>query len=43
VTLKKSVTLFGRRYSGRGVSLTMTATGVLVRHVRRPVTVCEPS
>jgi membrane-bound inhibitor of C-type lysozyme len=43
VTLRKSLTVFGRRYSGSGVSLTMTATGVLIRHMRRPVTACERS
>jgi membrane-bound inhibitor of C-type lysozyme len=43
VTLKKSLSLSGRRYSGDGVSLTMTATGALIRHVRRPVTACEIS
>jgi membrane-bound inhibitor of C-type lysozyme len=41
VTLKKNLTLSGRRYSGSGVSLVMTATGALIRHVRRPVTACE--
>jgi hypothetical protein len=43
VTLKKSLTMPGRRYSGSGVSLVMTATGVLIRHLRRPVTACELS
>ena len=43
VTLNKSLTLSGRRYSGGGVSLTITATGALIRHVRRPVTSCELS
>jgi membrane-bound inhibitor of C-type lysozyme len=41
VTLKKRLTFSGRRYSGRGVSLVMTKTGTLLRHVRRPVTACE--
>lgn len=40
VTLNKSLTLSGRRYSGGGVSLVMTATGALIRHLRRPVTAC---
>ena len=40
VTLKKRLTLSGRHYSGGGVSLVMTKAGVLVRHVRRPVTAC---
>jgi membrane-bound inhibitor of C-type lysozyme len=43
VTLKKALAVSGRRYSGSGVSLVITATGALIRHVRRPVTACEPS
>lgn len=43
VTLKKSLTAFGRRYSGSGVNLTMMATGALIKHLRRPVTACELS
>jgi membrane-bound inhibitor of C-type lysozyme len=43
VTLKKALAVSGRRYSGSGVSLVMTATGALIRHVRRPVTACELS
>lgn len=43
VTLKKGLTVSGRRYSGSGVSLVMTASGALIRHVRRPVTACELS
>ena len=43
VTLKKGLTVSGRRYSGSGVSLVITATGALIRHVRRPVTACELS
>ena len=43
VTLRKSLTMPGRRYSGSGVSLVMTVTGVLIRHLRRPVTACELS
>lgn len=43
VTLKKSLTVSGKHYSGSGVSLVMTATGVLIRHLRRPVTACELS
>ncbi|MGA8318426.1 MAG: MliC family protein [Bradyrhizobium sp.] len=43
VTLKKGLTVSGRRYSGSGVSLMMTASGALIRHVRRPVTACELS
>jgi hypothetical protein len=43
VTLKKGLTLSGKRYSGGGVSLVITATGALIQHVRRPVTACELS
>ena len=43
VTLRKSLTVPGRRYSGSGIDLDMTATGVLIRHLRRPVTACELS
>jgi membrane-bound inhibitor of C-type lysozyme len=43
VTLKKALAVSGRRYSGGGVSLTVTTTGALIRHVRRPVTACELS
>ena len=43
VTLKKGLTVSEKRYSGSGVSLVITATGVLIRHLRRPVTACELS
>jgi len=43
VTLKKGLTVSGKRYSGGGVSLVITATGALIRHVRRPLTACELS
>jgi membrane-bound lysozyme inhibitor of c-type lysozyme MliC len=43
VRLKKRLAVFGKRYSGGGVSLTLTATAVFIRHVRRPVTECEHS
>lgn len=43
VSLRKRLTLFGRRYSGSGVNLTVTATGTLIKHLRRQVTACEPS
>jgi membrane-bound inhibitor of C-type lysozyme len=43
VTLKKTLALPGKRYSGSGVSLAMTATGTRIKHVRRPVTACELS
>jgi hypothetical protein len=41
VTLKKSLALPGKRYSGGGVNLVMTATGIRLKHVRRPATACE--
>ncbi len=40
VTLKERIAFRGRRYSGGGVSLVMTATGVRIKHARRPVTAC---
>lgn len=43
VTLKKSLTVSGKRYSGSGISLIMAATGTLIRHLQRPVTACELS
>ena len=42
VTLKKRLAFSGRHYSGEGISLVMTDKGALLRHVRRPVTACEP-
>ena len=41
VTLPKRLTLSGSRYSGGGVTLTITKAGVTVRHARRPATACE--
>jgi hypothetical protein len=41
VTLKRRASLRGWRYSGGGVNLVMTATGIRLRHARRPVTACE--
>jgi membrane-bound inhibitor of C-type lysozyme len=43
VTLKNSLSISGRSYSGSGVSLVMTATGIRLKHLRRPVTACELS
>jgi membrane-bound inhibitor of C-type lysozyme len=43
ITLKKSLAVSGRRYSGSGVSITVTAAGALIKHVRRPATACELS
>ena len=42
VTLRKRWSWSGRRYSGEGVTLTVTKTGVTVKHARRPATACEP-
>jgi membrane-bound inhibitor of C-type lysozyme len=41
VTLKKSLIATGRRYSGSGVGLTITARGAVLRHALRPATACE--
>jgi membrane-bound inhibitor of C-type lysozyme len=41
VTLKKRLAFSGARYSGSGVTLAITKTGTTIRHVKRPVTVCE--
>jgi membrane-bound inhibitor of C-type lysozyme len=41
VTLKKSLALPGKRYSGGGVNFVMTATGIRLKHARRPATACE--
>ena len=38
--LKKRLSLSGTRYSGRGVSVVMTAAGALVGHAQRAVTAC---
>jgi len=43
VTLARGIALSGSRYSGDGVTLTMTKAGVTVRQARRPVTACELS
>jgi membrane-bound inhibitor of C-type lysozyme len=43
VILKKTLAVSSKRYSGGGVSLTITVTGALLRHLRRPVTACELS
>jgi membrane-bound inhibitor of C-type lysozyme len=43
VTLKKSLAVSGGRYLGGGVSLTVTATGARIKHLRRPATACERS
>ena len=41
VTLAKRLALSGSRYSGRGVTLTMTKAGIRLKHAKRPVTACE--
>jgi membrane-bound inhibitor of C-type lysozyme len=41
VTLGRRLTLSGSRYSGGGVTLKITKTGVTVRHAKRPTTACE--
>jgi len=40
VTLKKRLALSGARYSGSGVTLTITKAGTAIRHVKRRVTAC---
>lgn len=40
VALKKRFTLSGARYTGRGVTLTMTKSGTMLRHGRRGPTAC---
>lgn len=40
VTLRKRYALSGSRYTGRGVSLTMTKKGTFLRHGKRGVTAC---
>src|ERR1700753_3162044 len=42
VTLRKRWSWSGTRYSGEGVTLTITKAGVTVKHARRPSTACEP-
>lgn len=40
VALRKRFTLTGTRYTGRGISLTMTKKGTFLRHGKRGVTAC---
>lgn len=43
VTLAKRPAISGARYSGGGVSLQITRVGAtMIKHVRRPLTACEP-
>jgi membrane-bound inhibitor of C-type lysozyme len=41
VTLGRRLTLSGSRYSGSGVTLKFSKTGITVRHAKRPTTACE--
>ena len=41
VTLGKRLALSGSRYSGRGVTLTITKAGAKLKNAKRPVTACE--
>jgi membrane-bound inhibitor of C-type lysozyme len=41
VTLPKRLNWSGSRYSGEGITLTITKAGVAVKHARRPTTACE--
>ena len=41
VKLGKRLALSGSRYSGGGVTLTITKAGTRLRHAKRPVTACE--
>ena len=41
VTLAKRLNLSGARYSGEGITFSVTKAGVVVRHARRPATACE--
>ncbi len=43
VTLRKRFTLTGTRYTGKGVTLTMTKKGTFLRHGKRGVTACTAS
>jgi membrane-bound inhibitor of C-type lysozyme len=42
VTLRKRLSWSAARYSGGGVTMTIRNAGVIVKHARRPATVCEP-
>jgi len=41
VTLGKRLALSGSRYSGRGVTLTLSKAGASLKRGKRPVTACE--
>ncbi len=40
-TLAKRLNWSGSRYSGDGITLTITKAGIAVKHARRPTTACE--
>lgn len=42
VALRKRFTLSGARYTGRGITLTMTKSGTVLRHGKRGPTRCTP-
>ena len=41
VTLGKRLAVSGSRYTGSGVTLTITKAGAYLKHAKRPVTACE--
>jgi membrane-bound inhibitor of C-type lysozyme len=41
VTLARRLNWSGARYSGEGITLTITKAGIAVKHARRPTTACE--
>jgi hypothetical protein len=41
VTLARRLNWSGTRYSGSGITLTITKAGIAVKHARRPTTACE--
>lgn len=41
VTLARRLNWSGTRYSGEGITLTITKAGIAVKHARRPSTACE--
>jgi membrane-bound inhibitor of C-type lysozyme len=43
VTLARGLALSGSRYSGRGITLRITRSGVTLKHAHRPTTMCELS
>lgn len=43
VALRKRFTLSGARYTGRGITLTMTKSGTVLRHGKRGPTRCTPT